>query len=75
MKQPHIPARAIKILRLEGVSIGLRSESWVNWDEPMTMVPCLHLGNIYTKRKLRVWRDQKCIPLVGAINPLTCVGR
>ena len=39
------------------------------------MVPCLHQANIYTKRKLRVWRDQKCIPLVGAITPLTCAGR
>ena len=38
------------------------------------MVPCLHQGNIHTKRKLRVWRDQKCIPLVGAITPLTCAG-
>ena len=41
----------------------------------MAMVPCLHQGNIYTKKKLRVWRDQKCIPLVGAITPLTCAGR
>ena len=41
----------------------------------MAMVPCLHQGNIYNKRKLRVWRDQKCIPLVGAIIPLTCAGR
>ena len=39
------------------------------------MVPCFHQGNIYTKRKLRVWRDQKCIPLVGAITPLICEGR
>ena len=39
------------------------------------MVPCLNQGNIYTKRKLRVWRDQKCIPLVGAKTPLTCAGR
>ena len=39
------------------------------------MVPCLHQGNIYTKRKLRVWRDQICIPLVGAITPLNCEGR
>ena len=45
------------------------------WDGPMAMVPCLHQGNINTKRKLRVWRDQKCIPLVGAIIPLTCAGR
>ena len=41
----------------------------------MAMVPCLHQGNTYTKRKLRVWRDQKCIPLVGAITTLTCAGR
>ena len=39
------------------------------------MVPCFHQGNIYTKRKLRVWRDQKCIPLVSVINPLNCAGR
>ena len=60
---------------MEGGSIGPRTESLVNWDRPMAMVPCLHQGNIYTKRKLRVWRDQKCIPLVGAITPLICVGR
>ena len=41
----------------------------------MAMVPCLHQGNIYTKRKLRVWRDQKSIPLVGAITALNCTGR
>ena len=41
----------------------------------VVLVPCLHQGNIYTKRKLRVSRDQKCIPLVGAIIPLTCAGR
>ena len=67
--------RAVIIPRLEGGSIGLRTESLVNWDGPMAMVPCLHQGNIYTKRKLRVWRDQICIPLVGAIIPLNCAGR
>ena len=66
--------RAVIIPRLEGGSIGPITESLVNWDGPMAMVPCLHQGNIYTKRKLRVWRDQKCIPLVGAIIPLTCAG-
>ena len=30
------------------------------------MVPCLHQNNVYIKKKLRVWRVQKCIPLVGA---------
>ena len=39
------------------------------------MVPCLHQGNIYTKRKLRVRRDQEGIPLVGTITPFTCAGR
>ena len=67
--------RAVIIPRLEGGRIGPRTESLVNWDGPMAMVPCCHQGNIYTKRKLRVWRDQKCIPLVGAITPLNCGGR
>ena len=66
---------AVIILRLEGSSIGPRTESLVYWDGPVAMVPCLPQGNIYTKRKLRVWRDQKCIPLVGAIIPLHCGGR
>ena len=60
---------------LEGGSIGPRTESLVNWDGPMTMVPCLHQGNFYTKRKLRVCKNQKCIPLVGAITPLNWAGR
>ena len=51
-----------------------QNESRENWDGPLAMVPCLHQGDIYTKRKLRVWRDQKCILLVGAITPHTCVG-
>ena len=37
--------------------------------------PCLHQINIYIQRNLRVWREQKCIPLVGGETPLTCVGR
>ena len=67
--------RTVKVPRLEGGSIGSRTESWVNCNGPISMVPCLHQVNIYTKRKLRVWRDQKLIPLVGAITPLTCAGR
>ena len=66
--------RDVKIPRLEGGSIGPRTESWVNWDGPVAMVPCLHQGNIYTKRKLWVWRDQKCILLVGGTTPLKCAG-
>ena len=39
------------------------------------MVLCLHQGNICFKMKLWVWRDQKCILLVGAKTTLTCAGR
>ena len=67
--------RAVIIPRLEGGSIGPRTECLGNWDGPKSMVPCFHQGNIYTKRKLRVWRDQKCILLVGVIAPLNCAGR
>ena len=58
-----------------GRRFGPRTESCLNWDGPIAMVLCLHQGNIYTKRKLRAWRDHKCLPLVGAITPLTCAGR
>ena len=67
--------RAVNIPRLEGGGIGPRTESCLNSDGPIAMVPCLHQGNIYTKRKVPAWRDQKCIPQVGAITPLTCAGR
>ena len=42
---------------------------------PFAIVPCLHQSNIYIKRKLQVWRVQKCIPLVGAKTALTCAWR
>ena len=66
---------AVKTPRLEGGSKVPRTESCVNWDGPIAMIPCLHQGNIYTKRKLRVWRDQKSIPLVGTVATLFCSGR
>ena len=66
--------QAVKLLRLKGVGIGPSTETCVNWGELIAMVPCLHQGNVYIKRKLRVWRDQKCIPLVGAKFPFTCAG-
>ena len=71
VQYPHLPLRAVKIPRLEKDGIGPRTESCVICYFPIIMVPCLHQGNIYTKRKLRVWRDSKCIPLVGAKTILT----
>ena len=38
------------------------------------MVQCLHQSNVYIKRKLSLWRAQKCNPLVGAKSALTCAG-
>ena len=55
--------------------IGMRTETCVNWGGPIAMVPHSHQGNIYIKRKLWVWRDQKCISLDGAKTPLTSAGR
>ena len=66
---------AVKIPRVVGGGIGPRTERCLNWDGPVAMVPSLQHGNISTKRKLRVWRDQKCNPLVGAITPLICADR
>ena len=42
---------------------------------PFTIVPCLHLSNVYIKRKLQLWRVQRYIPLVVAKTALTCAGR
>ena len=38
------------------------------------MVQCLHQSNVYIKRKLGLWRAEKCIPLVGAESVPTCAG-
>ena len=55
--------------------MGPSTESCINCDGQISILLCLHQGNIYIKMKLRVWRDKKCIPLVGGITPLNCAGR
>ena len=75
MQKPHLPVRARKLPRLMGSGIGPGTETCVNWGGPIVMLPCLHQGKVYIKRKLWVWRAKKCIPLVGAGTPLTCAGR
>ena len=75
MQNPLLPVRAVKLPCLKGVGIGPRTETCVNWGGPISMVPYLHEGNIYIKRKLRVWKLKKCIPLVGVKPPLTCADR
>ena len=73
-KKPHLPVRACNLPSLMWGSIGPRTEFSGSSDLPFTVVPCLHQSNVYIKRKLRVWRVQKCIPLVGAKTALTCAG-
>ena len=75
MQKPHIPVRAVKLPRVKRVGIGSRTDTYENWGGPIAMVLCSHQGNIYMKRKLRVWRDRKCISLIGERTPLTCAGR
>ena len=45
-----------------------------NFGPTVSMLPRLHQSNGYIKRKLRVWRAQKCIALVGAESVLTSAG-
>ena len=74
VQYPHLPVRAVKIPCIEGDGIGPRTESCVICDGLIAIVPCLHQGNTYTKREVRVWIDQKCIPLVDAKSIITCAG-
>ena len=71
-KKTLLPVRFTKVPSLKVVGIGPRTDTYVNCGGPIAMVPCLHHGNIYTKMELGVWRDQKCVPLVGAKTSLTC---
>ena len=75
MQKSHITVQAVKQPRLKGVGIGLTMETCENWDESTATAPCLYQGNTYIKRKLRVWRDQKHIPLVSAKIACRCAGR
>ena len=49
-------------------------EYWANLGLPFAMVERLLQSKHYIKRKVGLWRAQKCIPLVGAISALTCTG-
>ena len=41
---------------------------------PFAIVPCFHQSYVYIKKKVPVWRVQKCIPLIGAKTSLTFAG-
>ena len=67
----YLSLRAPKVPRFMGGSIGRRMEICEISALPIPMVPRLHQRNGHIKRKLRSWRVQKCIALVGADTVLT----
>ena len=71
---PHRPVRARKLPMFRTLRIGPAMKFAETSSEPIAMVPCLHQGNVYMKRKLRVWRAQKCNLLVGANTAPTSTG-
>ena len=54
-----------------GGNIGSRKEICESSGLQTHMVPRLHQSNGYITRKLRAWRAQKCIALLGADTALT----
>ena len=75
VQKSHLPVLAGSLPRLMGGRIVPRTETWVNWGRPIAMVLFLHERNIYIQRKLRLERDQKRIPLIGAETSLIFVVR
>ena len=74
MQIRYLPVRGRKLPCVMGGSIGSREEITETSGLPNPMVPRLHQCNGYIKRKLREWRVQKCIALVGADTVLTSAG-
>ena len=66
--------RVRKLPRVMGGSTGSTKEICEISGLPIPRVPCLHQCNGYSKRKVRAWRVQKCIALVGADIALTSAG-
>ena len=71
---PYLQVQGRKLPRVMGGSIGSRVDICEILGLPIHMVPRLHQSNGYIKMKLRAWRVQKCIALVGADTVLTSTG-
>ena len=67
----YLPVRGRKVPRFMGGCIGPTMEICGNSGIPILMVQRLHQSNGNIKRKIRAWRVQKCITLVGADTVLT----
>ena len=71
VQTPYLPVSGSKVPRFIGGSIGPKMEICETSTLPIPMVPRLHQNNGYIKRKLRAWRVQNCIALLGADTVLT----
>ena len=60
VQKPHRQVPSCKLPRVMQRHIGPAIEIFGISGLPFSMVPCLHQCNVYIKRKLRVWRTQKC---------------
>ena len=74
MEKPHLPVQVCKLPCLMGGSKGPKMEICKISGLPIGTVLRSHKRNVYIKSKLRVWRTQKCIPLVLGTTPPTCTG-
>ena len=63
---PYLPVGGSKVPHFMEDSEGPRMEICETSALQVPLVLCLHQSNGYIKRKLRAWRVQKCIVLVGA---------
>ena len=63
---PYLPVGGSKVPHFMEGSEGTRMEICETSALQIPLVLCLHQSNGYIKRKLRAWRVQKCIVLVGA---------
>ena len=74
MQIPYLPVRGCKLPSAIRSNIGSTKEIYETSSLPIPMVPRLYQCNVYIKRKLRAWRVQKCIALVGSDTVLTSAG-
>ena len=74
MQIPYLPVRGRKVPHFRGGSIGPRMEICGTSCLPILMVPRFDQSNGYMQRKLRAWRVQNCITLVGADTVHTSAG-
>ena len=66
VQKPQFPVVGLQTTPSHVSQCRAETEICGNPGQPFTMVPCLHQSNVYIKRKLRVWRVQKCTFFVGA---------